>query len=494
MTEEQYEGQSVDPISPNEENIQEESFATLFEKDSKLPGRLDPGQKVTSTIVSISGDFVYVSLGGKSEGVIDIAEFRDDEGKSSVNVGDQIESYFVAVQGGLKRLTTLKHGLSTLSLREIRDAYEAGLPVNGKVIKELKGGFEVNVGKIRCFCPFSQIDLRGYRDTDTYTGETFPFKVLEFQEDDRNVILSRRALLEEEQLAKVEVLKTQLSVGMDIPAKVRSIQSFGAFVDLGGVDGLIPMSEIGWGKVDNLRELLQPGSEVTVRIIAIDWDKDRLTLSLKALQPDPFLSAAEKYPIDSLVRGTIVRLAPFGVFVNLEPGVDGLVHISKLGAGRRIKHPKEVVEVGQVIEASVREVDSSSRRISLSMEQKVDPESIVFPEVGELFDGTVEKVLTSGILVKLPIGAIGFIPNSEVGTPRGTNHNRMFPVGTTLKVLVTEVNQARNRITLSRSGVDEKLEKEELSSYMNKVQQDDKVGNSLGSFGELLKAAMDKGK
>lgn len=494
MTEEQYEGQSVDPISPDEENIQEESFATLFEKDSKLPGRLDPGQKVTSTIVSISGDFVYVSLGGKSEGVIDVAEFRDDEGKSSVNVGDQIESYFVAVQGGLKRLTTLKHGLSTLSLREIRDAYEAGLPVNGKVIKELKGGFEVNVGKIRCFCPFSQIDLRGYRDTDTYTGETFPFKVLEFQEDDRNVILSRRALLEEEQLAKVEVLKAQLSVGMDIPAKVRSIQSFGAFVDLGGVDGLIPMSEIGWGKVDNLRELLQPGSEVTVRIIAIDWDKDRLTLSLKALQPDPFLSAAEKYPIDSLVRGTIVRLAPFGVFVNLEPGVDGLVHISKLGAGRRIKHPKEVVEVGQVIEASVREVDSSSRRISLSMEQKVDPESIVFPEVGELFDGTVEKVLTSGILVKLPIGAIGFIPNSEVGTPRGTNHNRMFPVGTTLKVLVTEVNQARNRTTLSRSGVDEKLEKEELSSYMNKVQQDDKVGNSLGSFGELLKAAMDKGK
>ena len=494
MTEEKNEGKPADIISPDEENSLEESFATLFEKDSKFPERLEPGQKVTSTIVSISGDFVYVSLGGKSEGVIEIAEFRDEEGKSSVNVGDQVESFFVAVQGGLKRLTTLRHGLSTLSFKEIRDAYEAGLPVSGKVIKELKGGFEVHVGKIRCFCPFSQIDLRGYRNTDIYTGETFALKVLEFEEDDRNVILSRRAILEEEQLVKVEALKSQLSVGMDVPAKVRSIQSFGVFVDLGGVDGLIPMSEIGWGKTDNIRDLMQPGSEVTVRIIAIDWDKDRLTLSLKALQQDPFLSAAEKYPVDSLVRGTIVRLAPFGVFVNLEPGIDGLVHISKLGAGRRIKHPQEVVAVGQTVEAFVQEVDVNSRRISLSLEQKVEPESIIFPEAGALLDGTVEKVLTSGILVKLPGGAVGFIPNSEMGTPRGTNHSKMFPFGTVLQVLVLEIDLGRNRITLSRSGVDEKLEKEQLSSYMNQVRQDDKAGNSLGSFGELLKAAMDQGK
>jgi small subunit ribosomal protein S1 len=293
---------------------------------------------------------------------------------------------------------------------------------------------------------------------------------------------------------KVEALKKQLTVGMDVPAKVRSIQAFGVFVDLGGIDGLIPMSETGWGKIDNIQEALQPGSEVTARIIALDWERERLTLSLKALQPDPFLIAEEKYPVDSLVRGTIVRLAPFGVFVNLEPGIDGLVHISKLGAGRRIKHPKEVVEVGQIVEAYVREVNMTSRRISLSLEQEVNPETIVFPEAGELFGGTVEKVLTSGILVKLPTSAIGFIPNSEMGTPRGTNHNRMFPVGTSLQVMVTEVNQSRGRITLSRSGVEEKLEKEELSSYMNKVQRDDKTESSFGSFGELLKAAMDKGK
>jgi small subunit ribosomal protein S1 len=491
MTEEKIENRPIDATSAEEMNGQEESFAELFEKDSKIPSRVEPGQKITSAIVSISGDFVYVSLGGKSEGVIDIAEFKDEEGKIAINVGDSIESYFFAVQGGLKRLTTLRHGLSTLSLKEIRDAFEAGLPVSGKVIKELKGGFEVNVGKIRCFCPFSQIDLRGYRDTITYIGETFSFKVIEFQEDSRNVILSRRALLEEEQEAKVEVLKKQLSVGMDVPAKVRSIQSFGVFVDLGGIDGLIPISEIGWGKVDNIQEILQPGSEITLRIMALDWEKERLTLSLKALQPDPFLSAVERYPVDSLVRGTIVRLAPFGVFVNLEPGVDGLIHISKLGAGRRVKHPKEVVSVGQIVEAYVQEVDTNNRRISLSLEQKAEPETIVFPETGELLNGTVEKVLTSGVLVKLPSGTIGFIPNSEMGTPRGTNHSKMFPFGTPLQVMVVEVNQDRGRITLSRSGL-KKSWKRRTHQYMKKTQQDDKEGGSLGSFGELLKAAMEK--
>lgn len=494
MTEEKLEEQPGGKGFADEEEAQEESFASLFEKDNKLPGRLAPGEKVSSTIVSISGDFAYVSLAGKSEGVIDIAEFRDATGPVSLKVGDVVDAYFVGVQGGLKRLTTLKHGLSTLSLREIRVAFESGLPVAGKVIRELKGGFEVNVGKVRCFCPFSQIDLRGYRDTDTYTGETFSFKVIEFQEDDRNVILSRRAILEEEQQGKVEALKSQLFVGMDVPAKVRSLQAFGVFVDLGGIDGLIPMSEIGWGKIDNLQDILQTGSEVTVRVIGLDWEKDRITLSLKALQPDPFLRAGEKYPADSVVQGRVVRLAPFGVFVNLEPGVDGLVHISKLGAGRRIKHPKEVVEVGQTITAYVQEVDVANRRISLSMEEKREPETIVFPEAGELLNGTVEKVLTSGVLVKLPGWAIGFIPNSEMGTPRGTNHNRMFPMGAPLQVMVVEINQERGRITLSRSGVEEKLEKEALTSYMSTVEKEDKGEGSLGSFGELLKAAMDKTK
>jgi len=494
MTEEKIGELSPDQGSTDEGNGPEESFATLFEQDAKLPGRLDPGQKVTSKVVSISGEFVYVSLGGKSEGVIDLSEFKDEEGTINISVGDEVDSYFVSVQNGLKRLTTLRRGLSTLSLKGIRDAYEAGLPVSGKVVKQLKGGFEVSVGKVRCFCPFSQIDLRGYRDAEAYIAETYPFKVLEYEEDGRNIILSRRALLEEEQQARVEALKQELKIGTEISAKVRSIQNFGVFVDLGGIDGLVPMSEIGWGRVENVRDVVSVGQDVTVKIIALDWERDRLTASLKAMQPDPFLTAAEKYPVDSTVRGTIVRLAPFGAFVNLEPGIDGLIHISKLGAGRRIKHPNEVVEVGQVVEAQVREVDVNSKRISLAIEQPRQEETAVFPETGDLLDGTVEKTLTSGVLVKLPGGTVGFIPNSEMGTPRGTNHSRMFPPGSPLQVMVTEVNKDRNRITLSRSGVTEKLEKEELNHYMDKIQKDDQSGESLGSLGELLKAAMDKRK
>lgn len=493
MAENNFDGNLGDSSSLQEMN-DEESFAALFEKDNQLPGRLEPGQKVTSTIVSISGDFVYVSLGGKSEGIIDLSEFKDEEGNISVKVGETIECFFVAVQGGLKRLTTLRHGLSTLSLKEIRDAYEAGLPVNGKITKEIKGGFEVYVGKVRCFCPFSQIDLKGYRDPSIYIGETFPFRVLEFQEDDRNVILSRRTILEEEQEARSQALKASLAVGMDVTGTVRSVQPFGVFVDLGGVDGLIPMSEMGWGKVEDIQDVVLPGSEVTVRVLALDWEKERVTLSLKALQPDPFMGAVDRYPVDSLVRGTVVRLAPFGAFVNLEPGIDGLVHISKLGAGRRVKHPKEVVEVGQVVEAYVQEVDPVNRKISLTMEQKVDPAAMVLPREGEILQGTVEKVLTSGILLKLPGGTVGFIPNSEMGTPRGANHSKMFPPGTPLQVIVLTVDQERGRVTLSRSGLEEKLEKEELDSYMKKLSDGDTSSSSLGSFGELLKASLERGQ
>ncbi len=494
MTEEQVEMNAQHEMSAHDDAGEEESFAALFEKSSRLPGRLEPGQKITTRVVTISGDFVYVNLAGKSEGVIDLKEFKDEDGNCSVQVGDEIEAFFVAVQNGVKRLTTMKRGVSSLSLAGLRDAYDANLPVSGKVVSELKGGFEVRVGKVRCFCPFSQIDLRGSRDTAAYIGQTFPFKILEFGEDGRNIILSRKVLLEEERQVEINKMKESLQVGQEVTGKVRSVLSFGAFVDLGGVEGLIPLSELGWGRTEKAEDALSVGQEVTVKVIAMDWEKNRLTLSLKATQEDPFISAAERYPVDTVVRGTVVRLAPFGAFVNLEPGVDGLIHISKLGAGRRIKHPKEVIEVGQAVEAYVQEIDPKNKRISLSLEQKQVLKPVDLPAVGDIFDGTVEKVLPSGILLKLSTGVTGFMPNSEVGTPRGTNHNRMFPAGTGMQVIIKEVDAVKNRVTMSRSGVAEKLEQEELSRYRDTMTKNEKEGSTLGSLGELLKAAMEKSK
>ncbi len=468
----------------------EESFAELFTKESKMPGRLDPGQKVKARVISISGDAVYVDLGGKSEGVIDLVELTDEHGNITVNVGDQIEAFFVSVKNGARKLTTKVRGYSTLTLAEIRDAHEAGLPVSGKVRGEVKGGFDVSVGGVRCFCPLSQIDLKGSRDSGAYVGQTFPFKVLEYAEDGQNVILSRRALLEEQKQAEIDRLKTTLAVGTELTGTVRAVQSFGAFVDLGGIDGFIPASEMAWGRTEKPEELLSPGQEVQVKIIAIDWAKERLTLSLKALQADPWETVADRYQVDNQVRGAVVRLTQFGAFVNLEPGIDGLIHISALGGGRRIRHPKDVVEVGQWVEAYVTAVDPANKRISLSLQPRVSKEAVSLPEVGEILEGVVERVMPFGIFIRLASGLTGLLPNSEVGTPRGTNHSKMFPEGTTMQILVKSVDAEKGRISLSRIGIEEKVSQEEFKQYQDTVKSQERASGSLGSLGDLLKAKL----
>jgi small subunit ribosomal protein S1 len=468
----------------------EEDFARLFEESAKTSQRFEPGQKTKARIAGISGDFAYLDLGGKSEAVIDLKEFLNENGECSIKEGDEVESFFVSYENGLKKFTTLIRGYSTLSLNGIRDAYEAHIPVTGKVASELKGGFEVQVGKVRCFCPFSQIDLRGTRETESYVGQKFSFMVLEYKENGRNIILSRRVILEEDQENQRKVFKESLTPGMDVTGRVKSIQKFGVFVDIGGIDGLIPLSELSWSKGEKPADLFNIGDEVTVRIINIEWERERITLSLKAILPDPFLSALEKYPPESMVKGMVVRLETFGAFVNLEPGVDGLIPISKLGAGRRVKHPKEVLEVGQIVEAQVLEANPEKRRISLSMEQKIAFEDIVLPSPGDLIEGAVERVIAAGVLLKIKDGLTGFIPNSEMGTLRGTNHNRMFPPGTMMQAVVVEIDAKRNRVTLSRSKVDEKVERDTYEQYRDKTVEEEKSSGGLGNLGELLRAKL----
>ena len=441
-------------------------------------------------VVSISGDLVYIDIGGKSEGVIDLEEFREKDGSVRIQEGEEVEAFFLSVQNGIRKLTTLVNGYSAVELTSIQSAYEAGLPVNGEVKREVKGGFEVLVGGVRCFCPHSQIDMKGGREGGIYLGQTFPFKVLEYEEEGRNIILSRRVLIEKEKQASIDRLKESLKVGAEILGRVSSLQKFGAFVDVGGMEGLIPMSEISWTRVEKLEDMLALGQEVTVKIISLDWDNNRLTLSMKALQPDPWSLAAEKYPVDGRVNGTIVRLAPFGAFVSLEPGIDGLVHISNLGAGRRINHPREVVEVGQRVEVYILSVDAENRKISLSMQPKVEPKKIVLPEVGELIEGVVDRVMPYGIFLKMSSGLNGLIPNTEMGTPAGTDHKHMFPSGTEMQVVVVDVDAASNKVRLSRKAVMEKAAKEEYDQYRTSVTQAEGQSAGLGSLGDILKAKL----
>ncbi|MGD1075403.1 MAG: S1 RNA-binding domain-containing protein [Thermodesulfovibrionales bacterium] len=470
----------------------EESFASLLEKSISLGGRLDPGQKVRAKVISISGDFVYIDLGGKSDGVIELKEFTDDKGDIPVRVGDEIDAYFMSAQDGTKALTTRVHGYSAIRLNDIRGAFDAGLPVNGEVKREVKGGFEILVGGVRCFCPFSQIDLKGGREGGIYLGQTFPFKVLTFEEDGRNIVVSRRFFLEQERQQRINRLKETLTMGMEVSGTVHSLQNFGAFIDLGGVDGLLPVSEISWERTGKPEDILSIGQTVTAKIVALDWGSNRITLSLKALTPDPWSAVAEKYPVGSCVKGTIARLAPFGAFVNLEAGIDGLIHISNLGAGRRINHPKEIVEVGQCTEVYVLEVDPQHRRISLSLQPKVTPEKVVLPGVGELIGGTVERVMPYGLFVKMENGLTGLVPNAEMGTPGGTDHNRMFPPGTEMKVVVIDVDTGQGKVRLSRKNVLARVEQEEFEQYKN-MQKGKRVPSSgFGSLGEMLKAKMEE--
>lgn len=469
---------------------QGESFAKLLEKTGSRSARLAPGQKVKSRIVSISGDLVYIDIGGKSEGVIDLEEFMEKDGSFRIHEGEEVEAFFLSVQNGIKKLTTLVNGYSSVELKSIQGAYEAGLPVNGEVKREVKGGFEVQVGGVRCFCPHSQIDLKGGREGGLYIGQIFTFQVLEYEEEGRNIILSRRVLLEQEKQAVTDRLKETLKEGAEIAGKVSSLQKFGAFVDIGGMEGLVPMSEVSWTRIEKMEDILTPGQEVTAKILSIDWDNNRLTLSLKAMQPDPWSLVSEKYPVDGCIKGTIVRLAPFGAFVNLEPGIDGLVHISNLGAGRRINHPREVVEIGQIVEVYILAVDPESRKLSLSMRPKVEPKKIVLPEVGELIDGVVDRVMPYGIFLRMSNGLNGLIPNSEMGTPAGSEHKRMFPPGTEIQVVVVDVDAGSNKVRLSRKAVMENTAKEEYDQYVSSVKQAEGTSGGFGSLGDILKAKL----
>jgi small subunit ribosomal protein S1 len=480
------------PVVERDRRGEEESFESLLEKSKGMPERLAPGQKVRAKVVSISGDLVYIDLGGKSEGIIDLNEFVNKDGVPCVREGDEINAFFVSVQDGSRKLTTRIRGYSAATLNEIRGAFESGMPVSGEVKREVKGGFEVTVGEVRCFCPFSQIDLKGGREGGIYMGRTFPFKVLEYEEDGRNVIVSRRALLEDEKKTKIALLRETLQVGMEVTVTVSSAQHFGVFVDLGGVDGLIPASELSWDRSGRPADILSPGQRVTVKILSLDWDNNRITLSLKAMQPDPWANLAEKYQEGGSVTGRVVRLVPFGAFVNIEPGIDGLIHISNFGTGRRINHPREVVEVGQEIEAYVYAIDVANKKISLSLQPKAEPKKVVLPAVGEVLDCVVERVMPYGLFLRIKEGLTGLVPNSEMGTPVGTDHKKMFPAGAAMRVSVIDADAENNKVRLSRKAVMDREVEEEYTQYKESVQP---AGSSVfGSLGDLIKAKMEEKK
>ncbi len=356
-----------DTKNDNPEPEKEESFADLLDKSFVAGDRLEPGEQIEAAIVKITSECIFIDLGGKSEGIIETKELQDEEGTCTVKEGDVIKAYFLSSERG-EKLFSVKLGSGSGGNEHLENAFQNGIPVEGSVVKEIKGGFEVKVaGTVRAFCPYSQMGLRRVEDASVYVGQKPVFKITEYKQDGRNIVLSNRAVLEAEQRERKEALKSTLREDMVLTGTVTSVRDFGAFVDIGGVEGLIPISELGWSRVDNVSDVLHAGQEVEVKIISIDWDKERIGLSMKAVLPDPWDSVAMQFPAGSTHTGTVVRLAKFGAFVSLAPGIDGLVHISKLGGGKRIAHAGEAVTEGDTLDVTVESADPEKRRISLTV-------------------------------------------------------------------------------------------------------------------------------
>ena len=353
-----------------------ESFEELFKvEDTKKLRRLNPGQKITATIVGIGEETTFLDVGGKSEGVLNSSEITDNEGNFTKETGDTVEVYFLQVKGAEQLFTTsIGSGSSNAHLEE---AFRSQIPVEGLVKAEIKGGFEITLGgNVRGFCPYSQMGLRRVEDAaKEYIETRMKFLISRFEEGGRNLVLSARAILEAEREELREKLQEVLEEGQTVEGVITSIRDFGAFVDIGGIDGLIPISEIGWSRVENVNDYFIVDQKVSVVVKKIDWEKDRISLSYKETLADPWNTAVEQFPEGSTQSGTVARLAPFGAFITLAPGVDGLVHISKLGAGRRIHHPREVMEEGQNIDVKIENIDLNARRISLIPSDYVSAES-----------------------------------------------------------------------------------------------------------------------
>ena len=345
----------------------EENFAEMFEKSFKREGRLEPGQMVEAMIVKITAEWIFLDLGGKGEGYLDRKELVDEAGNLTVKEGDTVRAYFQSSANNEMHFTT-KIGSGPGKQTQIEDAWNNHVPVEGNVAKEVKGGFEIKIGgSVRAFCPFSQMGIRREEQQADYIGRSFAFNIIEYGEDGRNIVLSRKAILEDERQDKMSALKGSLKEGMKISGKVTSIQKFGAFVDIGGIEGLLPVSEIAWSRTEKVSDVLSAGQTVEVIIKKLDWEQNRFSFSLKDALPDPWAAAADSYPVGSYHTGTVSRLAPFGAFVTMREGLDGLIHISKLGAGRRLSHPREVLKEGQAVEVQIESVDRASRKISLAL-------------------------------------------------------------------------------------------------------------------------------
>ena len=468
----------------------DDNFASMFEASLQAK-RFDEGQTIEGTIVAIGPEFAFIDVGGKGEATIEIEELLDPEGQLESKVGDRIEAMVVSTSGGLKLSRKLARGAA--SARQLEDAFHAGLPVEGKVERAVKGGYEVRIAGQRAFCPISQIDTVRNTDPSEHEGRVYTFRILEFKEGGKNLVISRRALLEEGQREEAEQLRRFIVAGVVLNGRVTSVRDYGAFVDLGaGVQGLLHVSEMGWSRVSDPAELLKPGDEVTVKVLRVDDGAQKIALGLKQLQADPWSKVDATYVPGQVCPGRVTRLADFGAFVELQPGVEALAHLSTFPPTGSPDGWKASVRAGMTASFQILSIDLEKKRIGVALVADGTAASAqpagneIVP--GARLTGKVERHERFGVFVFLAPGRTGLIPMKETGVEREADIARTFPIGADVEVLVLEVDSSSRRIRLSRKEVLEAKEKDEVREYTER--KPEKPTESFGSLADQLRGAM----
>jgi len=427
----------------------EEDFASLFEQSLRTPAH---GDVITGRVVSIGRDAVTIDIGYKCEGSIPLHEFLDHDGHCTVALGDEVDVYFEGTdqESGAVHLSRQK-ALQLVVWRDVERAFQEQGTVEGTIVGKVKGGLKVDIG-VAAFLPGSHADLRPPRNLDRYVGQRGRFAVLKFNRSRGNVVVSRRAVLERERNQLKEETLRVLEEGVILEGVVKNITDYGAFVDLGGIDGLLHVTDMSWTRVAHPSDVVAVGDHVKVVVLRYDSERERVSLGMKQIMPDPWTSVGERYPVGTRAHGKVVNLTDYGAFIELEPGLEGLIHVSEMSWTRRVSHPSKVLEVGQEVEVQVLGIDAANRRVSLGLKQ-VEPnpwERVrVNHPIGSRIHGTVKSITDFGLFVELEEGIDGLVHVSDLHWTKRVKHpSELYGKGDEVEAVVLGIDVNNERISL----------------------------------------------
>ena len=438
-------------IDTNVTELDRDQFAALFDEylDQKS---IKEETVVAGTVIAIEGDWVTVDIGYKAEGAIPRNEFLNEDGEISIEVGSVVDVYLDSMSEGDGTLSLSKRRADQMKAWEdIAKAHEAGEIVSGNIISRVKGGLSVDIG-VKAFLPGSQVDLRPVKNLEKMLGLTLDFKIIKFNKRRGNIVLSRRVLLEEDRKVKRSATLENLEVGAIMVGVVKNITDYGAFIDLGGIDGLLHITDMTYGRINHPSEMVEVGQEVEVKVLKFDSDSQRVSLGCKQIRPDPWDEVDLKYPVGAIVRGKVVSMPDYGCFIELEDGIEGLVHISEMTWNKRIKHPSKIVDIGETVEAKVLGVDVENKRISLGMRQlESNPWDVVeeaYP-VGTIIKGAVRNITDFGIFVGIEEGIDGLVHISDLSWSQRIKHpSEVYQKGDEVEARVLNIDRDNERFSL----------------------------------------------